>query len=484
LAGQALSGTLNGTDQYLTFWIALQWATLSKRVTAINLYARFIQSGVTGSYYFIRRVPIHNLTSTQAAQWTFQAADDPTAGDEKLGGFFSLDGTSDETKTQAVIIGTDWEGKGGTYYERTGRNENQYYTVVHNIINWQYTETLAGRRFFGYFYDQTDGTTITDWIRFTPFGQGIPNYDVIPSDRLNFEFEAASGDPGSVKGLISDKGYLYVFKDSSIRSSYINDNPETWVHNDVSNQDGLYSSKSLVRLPDGGVCFADVDHFKLVYNQRVVSLTDFIKNTYYGLTGKADIISWYDKIDGAVCFTNGVDSTFYTHYRGYKTSEGMAWYKIVLPSPEYPEFVGIDRVGSVIFTNGGVFPGMFKWSRTAYDFAGSRIAPYLKTNVTIPDESAHVLVDKYILTKSGNASAGVLNTRIYLEGTVTQSFVNADKAKKTLYQILGADSVRQGRRIQIEYNYDSDPEYSATEKMQLDGIDVYGQLIQPPEKSV
>lgn len=491
LEGNAgVGNVVNGTTQYIEFSVKVQFANLSKRATAINIYARQTISGVTGEYYFIRRLALHTLTATEYGQWVWQTVDVPNVGDEKDAGYFSLDGVSTDANTLAHLVGSDWLAKGGTYFDRTGRNENSNPGIgnspstQHNIVNWQYTESLAGRRFFGSFYDQTALETIVDWIRFTPFAQGISNYDIIPSDRLNFEFEAGMGDPGSVKGLIADKGFLYTFKDGAILSSYINSDPETWVHQVVSNQDGLYAVKSLVRLPEGGVCFADVDHYKILLNQRVLPLTTYLKDTYYNLTGKASIISWWDKIDGAVCFTDGVASTNYTHYRGYKTSEGMAWYKIVLPSTDYPEFVGMERDESVIFTNNATsFPGLFKWARTAYKFGAGNIIPYLKTSVMVPDEASHVLLDKVVLTKSGNATVGTLQNRVYLEGSLIQSFTAEDKAKTSLYQKFLTTSVRQGRRVQVEYNYHTTGEYSTTAKLQLDGIDVYGQLILPPESS-
>jgi hypothetical protein len=478
----------NVTDdtRYIQFSPKIQFCNLSKRVTAINIYARQTIGGVIGSYYFIRRLALHNLTAAEILQWEFQSVDTPASGAEKAAGYFVIDATTgvggDPTKTLACLNGSDWNSRGGTYFDRTGRNENDENYVEHNIVNWQYTENLAGRRFFGNFYDQTALETVTDWVRFTPFGQGISNYDIIPSDRLNFEFEASMGDPGSVKGLIADKGFLYTFKDASVLSSYINADPTTWVHQVVSNQDGLYAVKSLVRLPEGGVCFADVDHYKILTNQRVMPLTTYVKDTYYALTGKSTIISWFDKIDGAVCFNDGVSTT---HYRGYKTAEGMAWFKVVLPTAQYPEFVATERDGSIIFTNGATsFPGLFKWARATYVFGSGAIIPYLKTTVMVPDESAHVLVDKFVLTKSGNASTGTLQNRIYLDGSVVQSFAAEDKTKTTLFQKMGSTSVRQGRRVQVEYNYHTTGESSTAAKLQLDGIDVYGQVIQPPEKSI
>jgi len=470
-----------GTN-YIRFKLAVRFATMSKRVTAINIYARQVVSGVTGEFYHIRRIDIVDVPSAEAAMWAFQAANMPSSGDETVRGYFTVNGET-SGNTIAQLTGPDWESKGQSYFDRTGRNEEISTYADRHIVAWQYTEVLAGRRFFGRFYDYDSAELVTDFVRFTGFGLGVPNYDIIPSDRLNYEFEVATGDPGSINGLMSDKGFLYTFKDDSVHSTYINDDPNTWVHQVVSNQDGLYATKSLVRLPDGGICFADSDHYKLLYNQRIIPLTLLIRDTYYGLSGKASIISWYDKIDGAVCFTNGVDSTGYTHYRGYKNSNGMAWYKIVLPSTDYPEFIGTQRDESIIFTN-GTLGNLFKWSRTAYKFGAGLIIPYLKTNDEVVDEQAHVLLDKIVLTKSGNASAGTLQTRVYVDTVLSQSFTSEDKGAESLYQKLSALSARQGRRIQVEYNYHATGESLATGKLALHGIDIYGDVIRSPEKSV
>jgi hypothetical protein len=474
--------TTAGTN-YLQYKLAVRFATMNKRVTAINIYARQYLGGIYSEYYHVRRIDIVTPASGEETMWAFQAVNTPGSGDETVRGYFTVDGTT-AGNTIAQLSESDWANKGQSYFDRNGRNEEDTTYQDRHVVAWQYTEVLAGRRFYGYFYDYDEAALITDFVRFTGFGLGVPNYDIIPSDRLNYEFEVATGDPGTINGLMSDKGFLYTFKDDSIHSTYINANPETWVHQVVSNQDGLYAVKSLVRLPDGGICFADADHYKLLLNQRVIPLTAQIRDTYYALTGKASIISWYDKIDGAVCFTNGVDSTGYTHYRGYKTAQGMAWYKIVLPSTDYPEFIGVERDESIIFTHSSTFQGLFKWARTAYTFDGIAIIPYFKTNNVILSESAYTLLDKIVFTKSGNATAGTLQTRVYVDGTLSQAFTAEDKTMETLYQKLRATSSRQGRRIQVEYNYHSSGESLSTAKLQLDGIDIYGEVLVPPEKSV
>jgi hypothetical protein len=223
----------------------------------------------------------------------------------------------------------------------------------------------------------------------------------------------------------------------------------------------------------------------MIYNQRIINLTEALKDTYYALSGKANIIAWYDKIDDAVCFTNGVDTTGRVHYRGYRNSNGFAWYKVVLPANHHPQYVGVDRVGDVYFTNNPVagFQGFFKWGVAVHTFGGAAIIPYFKTNNIVLDESVHVLLDKVVVTKSGNADTGTLQTRVYVDGVLSQSWAAEDKTMETLYQKLSPLSARQGRRIQFEYNYHSSGESLSSDFIQLDGIDIYGMAIQPPEVS-
>jgi len=486
--GHSMSGAPGQeSTNYQKFVLSLHLATLSKRVTALNIYAQQWLAGVWSESYFIRRIPIDD--STVASSWKYRQEDLPFANAHTTASLFTIDGETIE-HAFAQLTGPDWDNKGATYYQRTGRVEpfdnNHAYVPERNIVCWDYVESIAGRRFYGHFYDPNEDAVISDFVRFTGFNSGVSAFDVIPYDRLNYEIEVSTGNPGSVRGLSTDKGFLYVFKDDSIHSIYINESPETWVRTVLSRQDGLYAPRSLVRIPDGGVCFADSDAFKLVLNQKIINLTESnIRDTYYSLSGKADIIGWYDKIDGSVCFTNGVDTTTRIHYRGYRNASGFAWYKMVLPAAHYPEFVGVDRLSGVYFTNNHTdgFQGLFKWGRDLMNFGGSAIIPYFLTNVIILDESIHVLLDKFVLTKNGDADSGTLQNRVYVEGAVSQSWTAEDKSKTSLYQKLSPLSKRQGRRIQFEYNYGSSGEYSTDSHVQLDGIDIYGMAIQPPESS-
>jgi hypothetical protein len=467
--------------QYLSTKFTVQFAKMSKRVTAINFYAREKLLGIVGQFYFIRRIPLYLLTIAQDDEWTFVS--DATSGR------YVLDGTGvGNAHAQAQIKLADWTSKGASYYDRTGRVERDVVsgvaTDLRSIVSWKYTEEVAGRRFFAYYYDPNTSETVTSWIRFTPFSQGVPSHDIIPWDRLSYEFQSTGGDPDPIVGLKADRGFLYTFKDKSIRSSYINETPETWVHSDLSGRDGTAGYRSLLSVPESGLVFADVDHLKMIFNQRIVTLTDFIKNTYLAIDDKGLIVCWYDKIDGAICFTDGITPT---HYRGYKSKSGYAWYKVVVGTNQYPEFIGVERDGSILFTNNHTsgFQGYFKWGRGVYLFGGGTIIPYLKTNNVIVDEQAHVLLDKIVLTKSGNADAGTLQNTVYVDTVASsQPFTDEDKTAETLYEKFRSTTPRQGRRIQVEYNYHATGESLSTGKLELHGIDIYGEVVQPPEKSV
>ena len=479
-------GDVTPSTNYRKLVLSIHLATLSKRVTAINLYAQQYAGGFWSDNYFIRRVPIGD--DTALASWKFRQADLPFANAHETASLFTIDGVTIE-HPYAQLTGPDWDSRGATYYDRTGRVEpfdsNHVWTESRDIVCWDYAENLAGRMFYGNYYDPNEAVVISDYIRFTGFNSGVSSYDIIPYDRLNYEIEVFSGDSGSINGIKADKDFLYIFKDDSIHSVYINADPTTWVRSTISSKDGNVSPKSLLRLPGGGICFADNDHYKVVMNQRIINLTEQLKDTYYALSGKTSIISWYDKIDDAICFTNGVDTTGAVHYRGYKRGDGIFWYKIVLPVNHYPEFVSTDRLENVYFTNNHAsgFQGFFKWARATYLFGGASIVPYFLTHQIILDESVHVLLDKFIITKNGVADSGTLDIRAYADAVLSQAWTANSKSATSLYLKLSPLSARQGRRIQLEYNYNASGETCSDDHIQIDAVDIYGEAIRPPEWS-
>ena len=348
---------------------------------------------------------------------------------------------------------------------------------------------LNNRLFVGSYYDPNESLYLYDEVRYSPV-TGTPCLDSLPTDRLNFEWPVATGDPQTVKGLVGQDNWLYVFKNGSIHALYIDAYPESWTYHQISSRDGLYAPDSLVRLLNGAIAFADVDDYKMLQNQRVVNLTSTWHDSYFTLSGKATIVSWYDKIDGSLRFTNGVDTSSRFVYVLYVGKSDTPLYKLQLPANQYVEFVCVSRDGSVYTTNQyATFQGVFKWSKTAYTYGAGNIIPYLKTNEMIADETMLMVIDRLMFVKSGNGATGTLTNDIYIDGTLYDSgtgisFVQAtgDQAKTHLVKKMPTTAKRACRKVQIAYNTTAAGEAFTTGRMRLDEIVVYGRLTVPTSR--
>ncbi len=472
------SGSTGTGNNYawLRYDIAVDSSSMSKRVTAVNIYVKERISGIESQAYFLRRFNLLDPTTDELSLgWTYD-------GDT---GEFAILGTTDVTRFQY----NDFLDAGDTYFQRTGIYEET--PGDRHIVSWKYSEVVSGRRFFANFYDPNLSETITDQVRFTPIApSGASNYDLIPYDRINYEIDVASGNAEVVKGLSEDNGWLIIFKDNSIFSWYIGPDVPTWVQHKVSSGDGLYAPQSIVKLPEGQIGFADVDGFKILKNQQIQNITQLWAESYYNLSDKANIRAWFDKIDRSLRITNGANITGYV-YACYPDF-GYSWYKLLHPANHYVEFVCTERDGSVLFTNQyATFQGLFKWHKTDYTYgSGNYIVPYLKTNDIVADESALVLVDKFMVVSSKRGVAGTYTNNAYIDGTLVTSggftpWGNQSLSYANLMQKLPVDAnVRMGRRIQFEWNFvPYIGQYATADKVQLDAVVVYGEAQVPRNQS-
>jgi len=458
-----LSGVTLATSAYIATTVRVPLARLDKSTAKINLYMVENANGIDSSAYFVKSLDILNPLEA----WTF-------------------DGKAFECGTaSARISASEWYNRGGTYYARTGRFEET--TQTRQIVSWTFTENVGGRQFFALFYDPNTSRTEQDKIRFCPVTRRGTSYDVIPSNVLDYETDVGSGDPGSIGGLAEDSGQLIVLKGHSLFSIFVNATPDTWVKTTISLKDGIVARFSLTKIPERGIVFADSDSFKLLRNMRVMPISGNIRNAYQALATKSGIVAWYDNIDRSINFTTG-GVTDKTVYRGYLDFGGanedghfvIPFYKIV--TANNVEFVATQRDSSVSFAN-QTDAKLFLWHSEDRTFDGSVIRPYLKTNNIIADESRLVLLDKVVLTKSGNGSAGTLDNKIYLDGASVQTFSSQSLAVTSLYQVANPNSKRMGRSVGFEYNLNASGESFATGKMSVDAIDFYGSPVTPPNRS-
>ena len=485
-AGGSISGS------YFIFDLYFPFAYASKRITALNLYVSQFDptTGAESDAYFIRRYDLvtpssAELDTTYGWQWDLAGFD---------GHSFVIDksrGTPDNSSYNVRFDGTDWQNRGGTYLSRTGRvQESNSTTKFANLgkldyITWQYTENVSGRQFFANFYDPNTKTTEVNAMRFTGFDvNSNATPDVIPSDLLYNQTNVSPDTGSAIQGLSSQNGWLYAFLNPGIYGFSITAYPEQWVKYPVSTIDGLYSIKSLGKLPEGnGIFFADVDHFKVMHNQRITPITLTIPNLYYNLTGKSTIRAWYDKIDRALCFSDGVSEQTYRGYLGMAyTMPGELGQPAI---PWYPtkyantvEFVTMQRDASVIFTN-QTGAGVFKFHASDTTFFSAGIVPYLKTNSYFMDDQDSVskgLVDRVHIHLYNKGDSGTFDCEILIDAN-TYTWSNIDKTAGHIFLKIPATTPRYGRHLVFEFNNNASGMYASANIIQLTEIVFYGQKI-------
>ena len=476
------SAVADGTTNIITYDLSFNFAQLNKRVTALNVYVSQTTSGVETDPYFLKRFDIVNPTSAQV---------DTTYGwrwEYSPGNFVILaaGGSLSNANYQVLVDGNAWNSKGGSYISRTGR---VFENGAKDYVFWQYTENVSGRQFFGNFFDPNTGIINGNALKFTGFDiNSAGTNDIIPNDPLFNQTNVSPGTGQAIQGLAGQNGWLYVFLNPGIYGFSITAYPEQWVKYPVSLIDGLYSAKSLGKLPEGnGIYFADVDHLKLMNNQKITALTVGIPNLYYNLTNKSTVRAWYDKLDRAICFSNGVSGQ---HYRGYpelsypltgnyltgNLSMGIPWF----PSKylDNIEFVTMLRDASIVFTN-QTLNGVFQVHLADQTFNGSGIIPYLKTNSKFLDDKDQVskgIIDRVHIHLFDIGDAGQFDCKLTLDAN-SYTWSSIDKTKGHLFLKVPATTQRQGRHMYFEINTNAGGLYDDAGDIQLTQIVFYGQLV-------
>lgn len=486
------AGAITAGQDTIDFDLNIPFARLSKRVTAINIYAKEVIAGIESQAYFVKRIDLitdaytSNFTNWTYIYGTFEA-------------YFQIQGAV--RANEAHITGSDWFNRGQTYSQRTGRLEELLHATTpptadshRHIISWKEAEVISGRALFGNFYDPNTSQTFVDQIRFTHIAStGVPNYDAIPWERDVFEKDVATGDPGSVRWLAEQNGYLIVFKDDGLYGIYITPTPETWSPQTISLQDGVVSRDSVVKLPNGDLGFADTDHYKILRNGHVIPIVWNWEGDYFNLT-KTSIVAWYDKIDRSLRITDQqAVSSEYPIYCAYidfaSVGDGgrllVPWYKIRVPHKV--EFITTERDESVIFTN-QTATVVYEWHKTDKTFAGTTIKPYLKTHPKLVSEDSFIAMDAVRLTRYNSGSTGNLQCKLYVDSTtVTTTFATVtggDLVNDTTFLKVRPTEKRLGRRIQFEYNTHATPETNGSANIIIHEIAFHGRLVKPRKKNL
>lgn len=477
-------GAVDGTTQVVIYDLFVNFAHLNKRITAINVYVSQVSGGVETDPYFLKRFDIvtpttDQLDATYGWQW-----DNST-----YKGYFSIlsaSGTISNASYQVLFDGNAWDGKGASYLARTGRVRE---FEKNSIVNWQYTEAVSGRQFFSNVYDFNTALLDTNSLRFTGFDiNANGTTDIIPADPLYNQTNVSPGSGQAIQGLAGQNGWLYAFLNPGIYGFSITPYPEQWVKYPISLIDGLYSTKSLGKMPEGGgIYFADVDHFKLMNNQKIAALTVTIPNLYYNLSNKSSIRAWYDKLDRAICFSNGVSGQ---HYRGYSELQypltgnyltgnlamGVPWFPALYT--DNIEFVAMLRDASIVFTN-QTLNGVFQVHLNDQTFSGAGIVPYLKTNSYFMDDKDSVskgLVDRVHVHLYDIGNTGTFDCKMTIDGDA-HTFSNIDKTMGHIFMKYPVTVKRYGRHMFFEFNTNASGMYDISGDVQLTEIVFYGQNI-------
>ena len=474
-------------EDTIDFDLIIPFSKLNKRVTGINIYMKEVAGGIESSASHVKHISfITDEHGSAFSTWSWVT-------NTQRFGYFTIVGSA--RTNEAHVKATDWFNRGQTYTQRTGRLEElttatpPSYDTTRHIISWKEVEVIAGRALFGNYYDPNTAETYYDQIRFTHIAStGVPSYDAIPSERDLFEKDVATGDPGTVRRLIEQNGYLVIFKDDSIFTFYITPTPETWSPQTITTRDGLVSVESVVKMPNGDIGFADVDFYKIIRNGDIVPITWNIEATYYNLT-KTSIVAWYDKIDSSLRFTDQqVSSSEYPIYCTYPhlsyAEEGrliMPWYKLRIP--HRVEFVATERDEGALFTN-GTATVVYEWHKTDKTYAGTSIKPYLKTHPQVRDDEKHMAIDRVELVRlNTTGAAGSLVSKLYIDSSsVTTTFASVDPTATdvtNIQQKVRPTEKRMGRTIQYEYNTDGTPETNGTNNIQVHSINYYGKVVIP-----
>lgn len=467
---EANFGTTDDATAMAAYQVFLTWAVLNKRVTAVNVYCRHkpSASSVWTEYYHIRR---HDIVT--------QTSDNPEATADSWGWETTYEGDFELSDT---INGSHWSLRGQTYYQRTNRTVGP--VTERNIASWLYTVGVGGRQFFSPVYDLVDGALYPDQIRFSPrSSNGTVATDIISPDILNFALSVGYGDPSSVNGLAYEDSYLIALKDKGVHSFMIGPQPHLWVENKLSTVDGCSSPKSVVQLPEGGVGFADVDHYKLLRGQRILPLTHSIADTYFAFSNKATIIAWYDKIDRSLRITDGVDATTELSWvcyldRPFQIEQGrigFPWFKTKFPDGHHVQFRAMERDGSIIFCNSTTAKAWVFHQTDRYWDATNSIVPTFKTSPIVPDESKVMVLDRVMIVKSGDGNGGTLDCDLYLDA-VAQAFDSLTRTWKHLMLKIKTASIKKGHSLAVAYNTNAAGEYKGNGVLDVYEIVVYGEL--------
>lgn len=293
---------VEGSYQKLAYEVNQKIGSLNKFVTAIRLYMSQ-ESGNTTSVTSTTIAPRYlmatiSIDSDSTSTWTF-------------------DTTQARYEYASSFNGVDWNNKGKTWEQSTGRIASASTTCSYFLA-----KQASGRIFLANDYDYADARQYSNRVRFTGFnGDGNPTPDIFPNINDVFIATITAGKSQEIRNIAEYEGDIVILKKSSIlRLDTSNPDPFTWTLSLIKDGVGSRSSQGAYKF-DKGLFFTDLYSAYLYdgYQVRDV-LKGRWRNTYQQkVTSDAKAISqivWYNPVSDtiSVAYDTTVDSISRNYY--------------------------------------------------------------------------------------------------------------------------------------------------------------------------
>jgi hypothetical protein len=385
----------------------------NKNIRYINLFAEAVpQTGATDPTDFsgMMRVKQIDLTASEGFTWSYDQNPGTAIGNAWL--------------LTVSIKGADWAQRGPDWTSYTGtasKYGNTTLTSAEHSADPSFSRGafVASRLFVGKYYDHNAGLNVNNTIRFSGFGDGLPQFNVLPNIGDFSETTIGYGDESNVQQLLGFENNLIVFKTGSVSYINVTDDPSTWVQVPIQKYSGCDAPFSVVTTPYGIVWANSGDDIYLWSGGTPKSLCKNWLATYRAFTTTpASWMAWYNEANKSYNITINM-------------SDKTIWYEMFFELPIDDAFVwvrhqGNDAIswvhtradGTVYFVKSSSDDSFYFNSAATLDNA-TAIKPYFDTGDYVVDEGALIRPIEWYLSVSGQGGSpsGTLDAKLYIDGT-------------------------------------------------------------------
>ena len=340
---------------------------------------------------------------------------------------------------------SNWTARGMSLAEYLGTD-----TYTSSTVSFSFATLIANRLVVAKYYDYSSAVNYNDQIRFSGFGDGVPQYNVLPDISDFTESTIGAGDPAVITGLSKNENYLFIAKTNSVYAIEMTDDPATWILTTIAPNIGCDAPYTLITTPMG-VFWAkggdDIYFWKggfpigLAKNWLVDfrALSTSSLNSWY---------AWYDKSlksIGIKCDTSD-ETVWYQAHLDYPIEDVFAWVRH--KQQHSIKHVSVRTDGVPFFTNA---TATYYYDRAATDDAGTAITPFIDTGDYVPDEDALVRVRRWYLNcEQSGATANQLDAQLLVDGTAVGSYTALTKTNTRFN--LPAPIAAMGSRMRLKFN--------------------------------